>query len=84
MSADTLTAIHEAIAAHYRDTFGSTAVITDWVIGYGGMMSDSDSSSGIAYPTGYATSDGSPYATLGVAHLTLENLTNDLAYSDDD
>lgn len=85
MSEQTLHNLHEAISLHYRDLNGDHAVLTDWVVGYGGMTSDSDSSNGISHPTGYSTSDSSPYAMLGLMHITLSNLTDDLTpYAMDD
>lgn len=84
MSVESLQAIHDAVQTHYREMNGDSAVLTDWFVAYGGMASSDESDSGIAHPSGYATSDSSPFSALGVAHMGLENLSSDLTYGDDD
>lgn len=80
MSAETLAGIEAAIAAHIADE----GVLTDWFVAYGSMSHDPDTADGIAYGIGYATSQTSPHGALGIATLGIKNLTDDLAYPDED
>ncbi|GAT73563.1 HipA domain protein [Microbacterium sp. HM58-2] len=78
MSTETLQGIHEAIAAHLADTQGEGSILGDFFIAYSSMKSDPDHPSGIAHGIHYATSDTSPHGVLGIAHLGVANLSDDL------
>lgn len=84
MSAETLHTLAEAIQAHYTDMHGEGAIITDWFVAYGGMQQSDVSDDGIGYPSGYATSNSSPYAAIGVATMGLSCLEADLTPEYDD
>lgn len=77
MSAETLEALHRAIANHAADQ-DPTEIVTDWFIGYSTTHASDASSSGIGYATTYTTSESSPHAVLGTAELALANLREDL------
>ena len=82
VSAETRTGIEQAIAAHLADV--DEGVLTDWFIAYGSMRHDPDTDDGISYGIHYATSNTSPHGALGIGTLGVRNLTDDLAYPDED
>lgn len=85
MSAQTLEALQSAIAAHLADKEGSDPVLGDFFVAYSCMKSDPSADSGISHGIHYVTSDTAPHAVLGIAHLGLAQLTDDLTpWTDDD
>ena len=78
MSAETIAGIEAAIRAHIADEHGDIAAMTDWFVAVGAMIPSDDSPTGISYVTSYSTSDASPQGALGVAHLGIRYLTDDL------
>lgn len=84
MSSETQAAIRDAIQAHFADSYGDGAVVTDWFVSFGGMRMDS--THGLVYTRGLGTSDGSPFGAYGIAQLGVEDLaeTFSAGQSEDD
>jgi hypothetical protein len=80
VSVETLRAIHEAVLAHVRERNGDDgAVLDDWFVCYGGMVSDSNVPDGISHFSGYAVNDAStPQGSLGIATLGLSSLKENI------
>jgi hypothetical protein len=65
------------IQAH-ADEFAEGGMLTDWFVAYSVMKPDPDSPTGISYTRRYLTSDTSPNGALGIAHLCIGDLDDDL------
>ena len=77
MSAQTLNAIHDAIAAHVAES--TPGVLIDWVIGYAVMKSDD------GFRHSYITAPASTLAgSYGLTSLTVDNIASDLLGDDGD
>lgn len=74
MSAETLEALHLAIAAHARDE-DDDALLSDWFVGYATTSHDGRD---VLWAQSYAASESSPHAVVGVAELTLAQMRRDI------
>lgn len=83
MSAETLKAVHDAIAAHVRDrNENQDIMIDDWFVSFGGMMHNPDSPTGVGHLSGYMVSENStPQSSLGIATLGIDELRDSLITS---
>lgn len=81
MSADTLTALHDAVAAHLAaDDDGF--VLGNWFLAYDACRICDDGT--VSHVFQYTTSPTSPSAALGVAQLGTALLVDDLTADPDD
>lgn len=81
MSAQTLAAVHDAIAAHAADVDGGAGVITDWFVGYTRMSHDGEQA---RWTSTYLASESSAAAVIGTAELALQELRDDAMARDED
>lgn len=82
MSIQTLNALEEAIRAHLADV-APDAMLTDWFVGYGFMVSDDRADDGMRHGRDYSCSRN-PHGALGVAQLTMGRLHSDLDELDEE
>lgn len=62
----------------HADEFAEGGMLTDWFVAYSVMKPSDDSPTGISYTRRYLTSDTSPNGALGIAHLCIGDLDDDL------
>ncbi|MFT4202208.1 hypothetical protein [Gordonia sp. (in: high G+C Gram-positive bacteria)] len=75
MSAETLQAIEDAIAAHLADVTGEPHMVTDWFVAFARQFHDGE----VRNTRGYLQSPNStPQAVLGVAHIGTAALYDDI------
>lgn len=92
MSAETLRALEDAIAAHHRATAetdeSASAIITAWVVGYevANMVDVPDEHGGsvMGYANSYVTSDSSPNTLAHIAHWTGDVVSGSLGPFEDE
>jgi hypothetical protein len=64
----------------HANEFAEGGMLTDWFIAYSVMKSDESSPNGISFSRRYLTSDTSPNGALGIAHLCIGDLDEDLRH----
>ena len=82
MSIDTLTALHDAVAAHLAAADDDGFVLGNWFLAYDASRICDDGT--VSHVLQYTTSPTSPSAALGVAQLGTALLVDDLTADPDD
>ena len=78
MSKETLTAVHDAIAAHLAEKYGDQKILTDFFIGYALADAVPDEEGRWGSTLGYMTSPTTPHGTFGIGTAAVAYMANDI------